>query len=307
MRIVFMGTPAFAVPSLLALAEDHEVAAVYSRADSVSGRGKSPRPSAVKQAALGLGLDVRTPSTLRDPHEHAAMRAWTPDIGVVAAYGLILPAEILTIPARGFVNVHGSLLPRWRGAAPVQRAILAGDETTGVSIMRMEEGLDTGPFCEVAATTVAAKTAEELTEELAIMGAETLLRALERIEQGTCVWTPQDDELATYAAKISKDDVALSPDLSEVELLRRIRASNRQAPARIVLGDVALTVLAAEHADESLPPGTARVTGGDLLLGGADGSIKLTAVKPEGRTAMDAAAWVRGARIGGELLWRPAS
>jgi len=306
-RVVFMGTPDFAVPSLDALAAAHEVLLVYSRPDSASRRGTATHPSPVKEAALELGLPVRTPSTLRDPEEVEFLRGLAPDIGVVAAYGLILPPGILELPRHGFVNVHASLLPRWRGAAPIQRAILAGDEIAGVSIMQMEEGLDTGPYCEVRETPVREKSAEELTGELASLGAHALLAALERIERGMCAWTEQDSTRATYAEKISKQEVALSPELTTQEALRRIRASNRQAPARARLGDRNVTVIAASPHPAAVAAGTVGRDEQAVLLGTADGALALERVKPDGRSEMDVSAWVCGTDVPDGSTWGPAA
>jgi methionyl-tRNA formyltransferase len=302
-RVVFMGTPSFAVPSLRALARRHEIVSVYTRPDAVSGRGRTLHPSAVKQAAAELGLDVRTPDTLRDDEEVRALADLAPDAGVVAAYGLILPARILAVPSLGFVNVHASLLPRWRGAAPVQRAILAGDRLTGVSIMRMEEGLDTGPFCERVEALIDDKNAEVLTAELASLGASALTHALERLEAGTCDWKSQCDADATYAGKISKADVRLEPSLRAVELSRRVRASSRQAPARAVVSDVPLTVTEVEPSQVVVPQGVARRRGDSILLGTVEGTLELVRVKPDGRNEMDVASWLRGSRVSGESLW----
>jgi len=302
-RVVFMGTPAFAVPSIEAVAVSHEIVTVYSRADSVSGRGSTTRPSPVKQAAVELGLRVRTPATLRDPAEHEVFRRLAPDIGIVAAYGLILPREVLDVPALGFLNVHASLLPRWRGAAPIQRAILAGDEFTGVSIMQMEEALDTGPYCGISQTTVADKNAEELAAELAVLGAGALIRALEQIAQDTCTWVQQDDAEVTYAAKLSKEDVRLAPELPAEELLRRIRASSRQTPARIALATTNLTVLDAREGAADVPPGIVRHDRKNVLLGANGGAIELLRVKPEGRREMDASAWIRGTTVPEGASW----
>ena len=216
MRIVFMGTPEFAVPSLESLAEVHEVVAAFTRPDAVSGRGGKTRPSPVAEAADLLGIPVFKPVSLRTSEVQEHLASLRPDVIVVAAYGLILPTGVLGIPPLGCVNVHGSLLPRWRGAAPVQRAILAGDERTGVSIMRMEEGLDTGPYCAVDSTSVDEKNSEELTAELAIMGAALLISSLAAMDSAECVWCAQDDSLATYADKITRADVTLEPALDAV-------------------------------------------------------------------------------------------
>src|SRR3954466_10581696 len=176
MRIIFMGSPEFAVPSLNALVEaGHEVVAVYSQPPRPAGRGKGERKTAVHERAEALGIEVRTPRSLRDAEEQSRYRALDADLAVVAAYGLILPAPILEAPKMGCINVHASLLPRWRGAAPIQRAILAGDEVSGVTIMRMDEGLDTGPMLLKRALDIRGKNAGQVTDELAKLGAEALI------------------------------------------------------------------------------------------------------------------------------------
>src|SRR3954471_2766583 len=181
MRIVFMGSPDFAVPSLNALVEaGHEVVAVYAQPPRPAGRGKAERKTAVHQRAEQLGIEVRTPRTLRDPDEQARFRSLDADLAVVAAYGLILPRPILEAPKAGAINVHASLLPRWRGAAPIQRAILAGDETSGVTIMRMDEGLDTGPMLLKRESGIVGKNAGQVTEELGELGASALIEWFDR-------------------------------------------------------------------------------------------------------------------------------
>lgn len=297
MRIVFMGTPAFALPSLDAVAREHELVAVYTRPDAVSGRGKSLRPTPVKERAIELGVPVEQPRTLRDAAVQSRLASYRPDAIVVAAYGLILPREVLDIPPLGCINVHGSLLPRWRGAAPVQRAILAGDETTGVSIMRMEEGLDTGPFCAIAEVPVGDKTADALAAEIAEAGASTLLQALETLAQGRCEWQVQDDTAATYADKLSKADVSLGASLTAAEALRRIRASGDTAPARLAIEGRNVRVIDAAHSDATVAAGRFTVANGALVLGLMDGSIGLSIIKPEGKGEMRAADWVRGIRL----------
>lgn len=303
MRIVFMGTPDFAVPSLRALARQHEVVAVYTRPDAVSGRGSKTRPSPVKAVTVELGLHIEQPVTLRDTTQHELLAQFAPDICVVAAYGLILPAEVLQVPSHGCVNVHGSLLPRWRGAAPVQRAILAGDTQTGVAIMRMEEGLDTGPFCVVERVDIGHKNAPELTAELATVGAEALVRALDLIERGECQWTEQDDSLATYAAKIGKHEVALSPDLAVEEVVRRVRASGPQAPARATIGGRSVTVVSVSPSSGGLSPASAGTTEEGIVLGCANGSVVVTQLKPDGKREMTAGEWLRGTRLDLDAKW----
>src|SRR4051794_40604917 len=225
MRIAFMGTPDFAVPTLESLiGAGHEVAAVYCQPPRPAGRGKAPRPSPVQLAAEARGIEVRTPPTLRDVEAQRAFAALELDAAVVAAYGLILPSPILEAPRFFCLNVHASLLPRWRGAAPIQRAILAGDEKTGVTIMQMERGLDTGPMLEVRETEVDGKTAGELTEELAKTGAAAMIDVMERLSAIAPV--PQPEEGATYAPKIEKQEAKLDFGRSAVEVERQVRAFN---------------------------------------------------------------------------------
>ncbi|MDR3685938.1 MAG: methionyl-tRNA formyltransferase [Coriobacteriia bacterium] len=296
MRVVFMGTPEFAVPSLRALAGAHDVVAVYTRPDAVSGRGGKTRPSSVKSAALELGLDVREPATLRDAGTLSLLAGLRADVIIVAAYGLILPSAALNAARLGAINVHASLLPRWRGAAPIQRAILCGDEFAGVSIMRMEEGLDTGPYCLQLRTSIDDQGAVALTEGLAQLGAQALSQALPCIADGSAIWTAQDEHLVTYAEKIAKHDVALSPDLTTVDALRRVRASSPTAPSRIVLGSRGVTVMAARPGEVVLARGAVACTKSALSIGVADGAIELTEIKPDGKVVMDACAWARGVR-----------
>ena len=236
-----MGTPSFAVPTLdaLASAPDRDVVAVFSRPDSKSGRGNRLFPSKVKARAQELGIPVYTPLTLRDDEVIRIVRELAPDAIVVAAYGGILPSDIIRIPKLGCFNVHGSLLPRWRGAAPIQRAILDGDDIAGVCIMQVEEGLDTGDYHTVGSVEIGTKTTEELSEQIAEMGAAGMVEALVGIEDGTYTWERQDEELVTYADKVGKDETLLRPGLTNREFLRRVQASSHRAPARcIVCGSV---------------------------------------------------------------------
>jgi len=223
MRIVFMGSPDFAVPSLNALVEaGHEVVAVYSQPPRAAGRGKAERKTAVHERAEQLGIEVRTPRTLRDEDEQARFRALDADLAVVAAYGLILPKPILEAPKAGCINVHASLLPRWRGAAPIQRAILAGDEATGVTIMQMEEGLDTGPMLFKVVTRVDRKSAGQLTDELAELGALALARWLEVPTPPE----PQPEVGVTYASKVDKAEARIDWSLPAEQVERQVRAFN---------------------------------------------------------------------------------
>ena len=303
MRVVFMGTPEFAVPSLMALHGAHEVVAVCTRPDAPTGRGGTLRPSAVKARALELSLPVIEPTTLRG-EVTARITELRADVICVAAFGMLLPPETLVAASHGCVNVHASLLPRHRGAAPIQRAILEGDPVTGVSIMRMEEGLDTGPYVIVRETPVGDRYAEELERELATLGAGALLEALELIAAGTAHWTPQEERQATYAAKITKDDVALLPELSVTDAFRRVRAATHRAPARACLGERELTVVRAAPAAESVAPGYVCVHAGVPHLGFSDGSLALYVVRPAGKPDMPGADWARGARLTDDTCWR---
>ncbi len=306
MRVVFMGTPEFAVPSLLALCAAHEVVAVYTQPDRVRRRGKELVPTPVRIAAEESGIPVYTPRTLRDEVEIAALAKLRPDVICVAAYGMILPPEVLAIPPYGCVNVHASILPRHRGAAPIHRAILDGDELAGVSIMRMEEGLDTGPYATTASVPVDGLDVEALTAAIAGIGAEALLEILAAIEAGTVVWTAQDDSSATYAPKVTDADLALSPDLPIEAALRRVRASTDSARSKLVIAGRTLDVLRAVPAAADLPPGLALGVRGSLLVGFADGVMSAEEVRPEGRGVMSGAAFAAGARIVEPVEWGPA-
>ena len=305
MRVVFMGTPDFAVPSLEALAERHDVALVLTRPDAVRGRGKALVPSPVKACALELGLSVLETSRMT-PEALDALRAAAADVFCVAAYGCILPDEVLTMAPGGCVNVHASLLPRWRGAAPVQRSILAGDERTGVSIMQVGHGVDTGAYCAQASTEIGEKDTAELTAELARMGAELLVGTLPAVAGGTAEWVEQDEALVTHAAKIEKAELMLDPADGVRANALRVQASGDTAPARCVVAGRGVRVCAARvDAEKGVAPGAVAVARGRVWLGCADGALELTRVKPEGKREMEAAAWAAGLR-GDGLAWERA-
>ena len=297
MRVVFMGTPYFAAEILDELAEYHEIAAVYTRPDAVRGRGKTLVPSPVKEVAERRGFPVRTPRTLRDAEVLSELAAFAPDVICVAAYGAILPKEVLDLPPFGCLNVHGSLLSRWRGAAPIERAILAGDEEIGVCIMAMEEGLDTGDFCVCRSLPAGSRTAADLTEELAALGASALLTALAQAEGGNLRWVAQDEALVTYAEKIAKGELNLDPAESAVVNDRRVRASGAAHPARAVIADDAPA--------DRLGSGEVAFIANRLLLGCAEGVLEVIEVKPDGKRAMDARSFAAGvpALRGEEGTW----
>lgn len=306
MRVVFMGTPRFAAEILDELAEFHEIAAVYTRPDAVRGRGKELAPSPVKEVAARRGFAVRTPRTLRDAEVLSELALLRPDVICVAAYGAILPKEVLDLPRFGCLNVHGSLLPRWRGAAPIERAILAGDEEIGVCIMAMEEGLDTGDYCVCRAVPSADLTAAELTEELAALGSSALLTALAQAEAGNLRWVTQDDAAVTYADKISKGELNLDPEESALTAWRKVRASGAAHPSKCVIAGKPVTVLAAKMAEGVfVPEGAAALIEKRLYLGFTEGALELTELKPDGKKAMTAAAFAAGAPTlrSGEEAW----
>ncbi|WP_416908750.1 MAG: methionyl-tRNA formyltransferase [Polymorphobacter sp.] len=289
MRIIFMGTPAFAVPALDALhASGHSIAAVYTRPPQPAGRGKALRKSDVHARAEVLGLPVETPQSLRATDAQATFSAYAPDVAVVAAYGLILPQAVLDIPALGCLNIHASLLPRWRGAAPIQRAILAGDETTGVTIMQMEAGLDTGPLLAAEATPVDRKTAGALTEELALLGARLMCDVLRERPAAT----PQPQDGVTHAAKLQKAEAELDFNQPAAALERAIRAFNPAPGAFTSLAGERLKILAADILPGQGEPG---ITLDDALtIGTADGLLRPTLLQRAGKPAMDRDALLRG-------------
>ncbi len=301
MRVVFMGTPDFAVSSLEALAERHDVALVLTRPDAVRGRGRALVPSPVKARALELGLPVVEAARIT-PEVAGALREAAADVFCVAAYGCILPDEVLTMAPGGCVNVHASLLPRWRGAAPIQRAILAGDAETGVSIMRIGHGVDTGAYCAQARVAIAEKDARELTAELARVGAELLADTLPAVADGSAAWVEQDEALVTHAAKIEKRELMLDPaDAARVNALR-VRASGDTAPARCVVAGRGVRVCAARVGEKSVAPGAVLAARGRVWLGCADGVLEVLRVKPDGKREMEAGAWAAGLR-GDGLAW----
>lgn len=226
MKIIYMGTPDFAVPALEALAEaEHEIGYVVTQPDAVRDRGKKVKMTPVKEKALELGVEVLQPEKVRGDDEFFnTIAAYEPDLIAVAAYGQILPKNVLDLPKLGCVNIHGSLLPRWRGAAPIQRSIEAGDEETGITIMYMEEGLDTGAMLSKQSTPIADKNGEQLHDELAAMGAKLLVETLPKLEAGELTPEPQNDALSTYAKMLSKKEGHIDFNKTPEEIERMIRA-----------------------------------------------------------------------------------
>ena len=304
MRIVFMGTPEFAVDSLRVLAKDHEVTLVVTRPDAVRGRGKKLVPSPVKMTALELGLPVLEARRL-GADEITRISEEKPDVVCVAAYGALLPDEVLDIAPHGCVNVHASLLPHGRGAAPIQRAVLEGDEFAGVSIMRIVHDLDAGPYCRQACVEVGEMSCQQLMTKLATVGAHELLAALEEMADGRDRWVNQDESAVTYAAKITKTEMLLDPKQDSQTNLRRVRASLDAAPARLMVADKGVRAMEACLCEEKVFEGDVRVQKGRVLLGCSDGTLELLRVKPDGKREMDARSWSSGLR-GDSLSWAKA-
>ena len=294
MRIIFMGTPDFAVPTLEALVKaGHEVVAAYSQPPRPAGRGKKLQPSPVHLAADAHGIEVRTPVSFKGADEQEALGKLEADVAVVAAYGLILPQAVLDAPRLGCLNVHGSILPRWRGAAPVQRAILAGDKTTGVTIMQMERGLDTGPMLAKVETPIDGKTAGELTSELAEKGAALMVEVLADLAAYTPVVQPEEG--VTYAHKIDKAESRLDFTRDAVNVERQARAFAPAPGAFFELDGERYRILAAEVVDGT---GEAGVTLDEALtIACGAGAIRPTLIQRAGRPAMDAASLLRGRAI----------
>jgi len=289
LRVIFMGSPEFAVPSLEALAASgHALVAVYSQPPRPAGRGKGERKTVVHDRAEALGIEVRTPRSLRDEEEQAKFAALGADIAIVAAYGLILPRAILDAPRLGCVNVHASLLPRWRGAAPIQRAILAGDEVTGVTIMQMEDGLDTGPMLLKRETRIDHKTAGELTQELARLGADALLQWLAHPTPPQA----QPEEGVTYASKIDKAEARIDWNRTAEEIERQVRAFNPAPGAWFEIGGERVKLLDAECVDGAGSPG--EVIGGPLVVACGEDAIHCRTLQRAGKGAMAVDDFLRG-------------
>jgi methionyl-tRNA formyltransferase len=290
MKIVFMGTPQFAVPALEALADSHEVAAVYTQPPRPAGRGQAPRPSPVQAAAAARGLPVLTPASLRDGGAIAALRDHGAEVAVVAAYGLILPQAALDAPRRGCLNIHASLLPRWRGAAPIHRAVIAGDPVTGVTIMRMDAGLDTGPMLLAEATPIGpAETTGELHDRLAAIGARLVLQALGRLDDLHPV--PQPAEGATYAAKIGKAEARVDWTRPAREVDRLIRGLSPAPGAWAEAEGERIRLLRSRPAAGDGVPGT--VLHG-LTVACGEGAVEITEAQRPGRRPQPAADLLRG-------------
>ncbi len=291
MRIIFMGTPDFSVPVLQALHDaGHDIVAVYTQPPRPAGRGKKDRPGAVHQRAESLGLSVRHPATLRNDGAQADFAALNADIAVVVAYGLILPPAVLAAPRLGCLNIHASLLPRWRGAAPIHRAIMAGDAQTGVCIMQMEAGLDTGPVLLRQVTDIdAQETTGGLHDRLSSMGAQLIVAALSKLPDLAAV--PQPEEGVTYASKINKAEARVDWTNPAVEVDRQIRGLSPFPGAWCEIGGERVKLLGCRLADGQGEPGQVL---SDLTIACGDGAVAITRLQRAGGRAQDAEAALRG-------------
>lgn len=289
-----MGTPDFAVPALAALhSAGHDIVCVYSQPPSRSGRGKKLRPSPVHAKAEALGIEVRTPKSLRKEEAQAEFAALQADIAVVAAYGLILPQPILDAPKHGCLNIHASILPRWRGAAPIHRAVMAGDEETGVTIMQMEAGLDTGPMLHIVRTPIGTKTTGDLTTELAEMGGDAIVEVLSDLS----AYPPQaqDDAFAVYAPKIDKAESRIDWSRPAIDIVHHIHGLAPFPGAWFELDGERIKLLLAEMASNSGAPG--EVLDEDLAIACGSGAIRPLRLQRAGKPAMDRDNFLRGRAV----------
>ena len=289
MRVIFMGTPDFSVPALRAIAARHDVVAVYSQPPRAAGRGQKPRPSPVALAAQDLGIPVRTPARLRDPQDQADFAALDADVAVVVAYGLILPQPVLDAPRLGCLNIHASILPRWRGAAPIHRAILAGDAETGVAIMQMEAGLDTGPVLALTRTPIAADdTTASLHDRLSAMGADLICDVLDRLPLPA---VPQPDDGVTYAAKIDKAEARIDWTRPADQVDRQIRGLSPFPGAWCMIGDERVKLLSSSVTAGHGEPGTVLP---DFTIACGSGAVRITLAQRAGKRPMTPDEMLRG-------------
>ena len=291
MKVIFAGTPDFAAAHLQALIDSpqHSVIAVYTQPDRPAGRGKKLRASPVKELAIAHDLPVYQPQSLKEPKQQQILADLQADIMVVVAYGLILPQAVLDIPKQGCINVHGSILPRWRGAAPIQRAIEAGDEETGVTIMQMDAGLDTGAMLSVARCQIeSTDNSASLFKKLEGLGADALLSTLENIQDGKALGVAQDESQSNYAAKISKQEALIDWSKPAAVLDRQIRAFNPFPAAYTLLGDLRIKVWQAEPVDEAgqVPGQIVRADNGGILVSCGQQSLLLTQIQLPGKSRM---------------------
>ena len=310
MRLLFAGTPEAALPSLRTLLDSHhEVVGVLTQPDARTGRGRKLRPSPVKTLALEAGIPVVTPATLRDDAVRQQLRDLAPDAAPVVAYGNLIPQAALGIPRHGWINLHFSLLPAWRGAAPAQRAVLAGQRRTGMSVFRIEKGLDTGDVLTTAPTTIGEfETAGELLERMAEDGAALLLQALDALADGSAELTPQDHAAATHAAKLTTAEAQIDWSLPAEQVSAHIRGMSPQPGAWTLLDGARTKILGIEAAPEHapLPPGRIEAGKRQVLVGTGTAPIALSTLAPAGKKPMRAADWARGASLAADARFTTA-
>jgi methionyl-tRNA formyltransferase len=306
LRIVFAGTPGFAVPSLLALrSAGHDICAVYTQPDRPAGRGRQLAASPVKQNAIGL--PILQPKSLRNGDAQNQLAALQPDLIVVVAYGLLLPAAVLATPRLGCINVHASLLPRWRGAAPIQRALLAGDRESGITLMQMDVGLDTGPIlAQTAISLSTTMTSGELHDQLALLGAQTLVRLLPDLAAGKITPQSQDEALVTYAPKLEKTEAELDWSRSALDLMRQVLAFNPWPVAQTQADGRILRIWQAEAqttgANEAVPGTVIRETSAGIDVATGAGVLRLTKLQVPGKRPLAVADFVNAYRLTGQRL-----
>ena len=300
MKIIFAGTPQFAASALAALIKEHQILAVLTQPDRPSGRGMQLTASPVKQLALQQGLQVLQPASLKSEEAQQAIARFDADLMVVAAYGLILPKAVLHIPRLGCVNIHASLLPRWRGAAPIQRAILAGDAETGITIMQMDEGLDTGDmllkkYCAITGD----DTAQTLHDKLAEIGAQAIVEALQKMEQGKLIPEKQEEQQATYAAKLTKSEAQLDWKQDAAQLVRAVRGYFPFPTANALFGETQIKILRAHLAEgEQAEPGQViAMDNGQILVACGKGALALEVLQKPGGKPLPVAQFIQSLPI----------
>lgn len=305
LKVIFMGVPEFAVRALERIHEKHQIIAVYTQPDRPVGRGLTLTPPPVKRRAIEFGLPVFQPEKVSKSDEIAKIRELNPDVIVVVAYGHILKRELLDVPKLGCINIHSSLLPRWRGAAPIQWALLAGDSSTGVTTMKMVEALDAGDIYDQVETPISPKeTAQSLHDRLAILGGEMIVKTLERIEKGDMRSTPQDPSRVTYASKLTKEMELLSFMRPAIELDRQVRALNPWPGTRVVLESGEKLKIKEAQLAQNISPSLGELfeRTGELYIGTTSGSLRVLAVQQDGKKAVSAAEFMNGLKSRGAKL-----
>ncbi len=307
LNIVYAGTPEFAATALAALLQtEHHICAVYTQPDRPAGRGRKLKASPVKELAVEHGIEVRQPESLKEPEIQQALAALQPDVMIVAAYGLLLPAEVLAIPHLGCLNIHASLLPRWRGAAPIQRAILEGDTETGVTIMQMDVGLDTGDMLYKLSTPITAEdNAQRLHDRLAELGAQAIVEALGAIQAGAITPEPQDNTLANYAEKLNKEEAVINWQQPAAQIARQVAAFNPWPVAQSQLGDKVLRIWEAEalpHSTDAVPGSVISESKQGVDIACSEGTLRLKRLQLPGGKPLSAAEFLNGRSLDGVIL-----